>query len=514
MSENRNVSVSDYEINIDLYSILRDIWKYIIVILLLAASTSLMAYVYVGRSYHKQYESSSTFIVSSKGSNSSVYTDLSTTSEMATKFSEILNSSILQKKVAKEMNMDYFPGTASAEVVSETNLLVLKVQADSPEMAFRLNKAIMNNYSVVTDQLMGNVVLDVLQNPTVPSGPVNKFQPTALMKKTFIMTTAVLCGLIAIFSFLRDTVRKPKEVSKKLDGKLLQTLYHEKPYKTWKARLHRKKTSVLLTNPGTSFRYVEDMKKLARKVSSQMKENGAKTLLVTSVEENEGKSTIAANLSLALAEESAKVLLIDADLRSPSQYRIFGVDQEQMKQFGEVLNGNETVENLVIPVANSELLLIADSMIYPNSTEMIASPLFSKIVNFFRERLDYIIIDTPPMSKVADAEELVDEMDASLLVVRQHTALVKDINEAISVLNSGDGVMLGCVYNDAFQGVAETARTYGYKYGYGSGYGYGYGYGYGGKYSYGYGYGKRSRKSKSETVIEESSDRQVKKEHE
>ena len=226
MSENRNVSVSDYEINIDLYSILRDIWKYIIVILLLAASTSLMAYVYVGRSYHKQYESSSTFIVSSKGSNSSVYTDLSTTSEMATKFSEILNSSILQKKVAKEMNMDYFPGTASAEVVSETNLLVLKVQADSPEMAFRLNKAIMNNYSVVTDQLMGNVVLDVLQNPTVPSGPVNKFQPTALMKKTFIMTTAVLCGVIAIFSFLRDTVRKPKEVSKKLDGKLLQTLYH------------------------------------------------------------------------------------------------------------------------------------------------------------------------------------------------------------------------------------------------------------------------------------------------
>ena len=62
-------------------------------------------------------ESTSTFIVSSKGSNNSVYSDLSATSEMATKFSEILNSSILQKKVAKEMDMDYFPGSASAEVV-------------------------------------------------------------------------------------------------------------------------------------------------------------------------------------------------------------------------------------------------------------------------------------------------------------------------------------------------------------------------------------------------------------
>ena len=140
-NEKHNISVNDYEMNIDLYSILRDISKYIVVILLLAASMSLLAYVYVGRSYHKQYESTSTFIVSSKGSNNSVYSDLSTTTEMATKFSEILNSSILQKKVAKEMNMDYFPGTASAEVVNETNLLVLKVQADSPEMAFRIKRS-------------------------------------------------------------------------------------------------------------------------------------------------------------------------------------------------------------------------------------------------------------------------------------------------------------------------------------------------------------------------------------
>ena len=114
------------------------------VILLLSASMSLFAYVYVGRNYHRQYEASSTFIVSGKGSNNNVYSNLNTTTEMASRFSEILNSSILQKKVAEEMNMNSFPGTATAEVVEETNLLVLSVQADSPEMAFRLNKAIMN----------------------------------------------------------------------------------------------------------------------------------------------------------------------------------------------------------------------------------------------------------------------------------------------------------------------------------------------------------------------------------
>ncbi|MDO4168386.1 MAG: polysaccharide biosynthesis tyrosine autokinase [Lachnospiraceae bacterium] len=480
MNEQKNITVNDYEINIDLYSILKDIWRYATIILLLAASISLLTYVFVGSSYKKQYESSSTFIVSGKGSNNNVYNNLTTTAQMATKFSEVLNSSVLQKKVAKEMDLDYFPGTASAKVITETNLLVLKVQADSPEMAFRLNKAIMDNYSIVTNKLMGNVVLDVLQSPSVPSEPANKFQPASLMKKTFLYTVIALCGLIAIFSFLKDTVRKPKEVSKKLDGKLLETLYHEKLYKTWKARLHRKKTDVLLTNPGTSFRYVENVKKLARKVSSQMKEHQAKTLMVTSFEEGEGKSTVAANLALALAEESEKVLLIDADFRRPTQFKIFGIDPKEIKQFGEVLNGNQSAEDLVRNASNSDLFLVLNSMIYPNSTEMLATPVFAKILDFFKERLDYIVIDTPPMSQVADAEELVDMVDASILVVKQHTALVKDINDAIDVLKSGDGVMLGCVYNDVFQGFAETAKEYGYKYGYGYGYGYGYVYGYGG----------------------------------
>ena len=74
------------------------------------------------------------------------------------------------------------------------------------------------------------------------------------------------------------------------------------------------------------------------------------------------------------------MLLIDADLRNPSQYKIFGIDKEQIKQFGEVLNGNENVENLVMNVKNSELLLIADTMVYPSSTEMIASPIFRKVI--------------------------------------------------------------------------------------------------------------------------------------
>ena len=77
--------------------------------------------------------------------------------------------------------------------------------------------------------------------------------------------------------------------------------------------------------------------------------------------------------------------------------------------------------------------------------------------------------------------------------------------------------MLGCVYNDVFHGVAQTARNYGYKYAYGSGYGYGSKYGYGNHgygYGYGYGYGSRMKKGNEDKTQESKTERQVKKDHE
>ena len=462
-SDKRNISVNDYEMNIDLYSILRDIWKYAIVILLLAASMSLLSYVYVGRNYHKQYESTSTFIVSSKGSNNSVYSDLSATSEMATKFSEILNSSILQKKVAKEMDMDYFPGSASAEVVNETNLLVLKVQADSPEMAFRLNKAIMNNYSVVTDQLIGNVVLDVLQKPTVPSGPVNKFQPTALMKKTFLMTIVALCGLIAILSFLKDTVRKPKEVSRKLDAKLLQTLYHEKIYKTWKARIHRKKSPVLLTNPGTSFQYVEDMKKLARKVSSKMKEKNAKTLLVASVEENEGKSTVAANICLSFVEKNKKVLLIDGDFRKPAQYKIFDKEVLDTNPLQDVITGKTTLKESIYFNKKSNIYELFLYHAIDDPSKLMNAVTLKKIMEQLKEHFDYIVIDCSPVAVSVDAEVWMEVVDSTILVIRQDWTDIRVVNDTVDLIWQSNCNFTGFALN-MFIDNDSHHNDYGYSY--------------------------------------------------
>ncbi len=80
---------------------------------------------------------------------------------------------------------------------------------------------------------------------------------------------------------------------------------------------------------------MESYKKLAAKVEYRMAKNEQKVLVVTSVSENEGKSTVAANLAITLAEQSKRVLLVDGDIRRPSQFLIFGMEPKEENELGE-----------------------------------------------------------------------------------------------------------------------------------------------------------------------------------
>lgn len=112
-----------------------------------------------------------------------------------------------------------------------------------------------------------------------------------------------------------------------------------------------------------------------------------------------------------------------------------------------------------------------------NSIEkLLKSATLKKIVEFCRQKMDYIIIDTSPLALVSDTEELAQMADASVLVVRQDTVLTKDINDAVDILNNTRGKVLGCILNDT------SSQSYN-----GSGH-----YGYGGHHRYGGYYGKRA----------------------
>lgn len=276
---------------------------------------------------------------------------------------------------------------------------------------------------------------------------------------------------MGIFSALRDTIRSNKDVELKLDTRLLASVTHESKYHSLRQRLKKTKKSILISDPVTSFRYVETIRKLASRVANLMNEKGARTILVTSVMENEGKSTIAANLAIAMAQEGRKVLLIDADFRKPSMFRVLNMQDVDFVNLSDVLDGKAETKDLIRKVPGTSLLAILNKNAAPQSLEMFSTGRIRNLINSCRQVVDYVVVDTPPMQLVADAEELAAMVDCSLLTVRQHMVEAGDINDAIDVLNGGNDKLLGVVFNNVTAAGIGSISSYGYSYGYGYGYG-------------------------------------------
>ena len=448
---------------IDLISMLKDIAKEWWAILLLSLAVALFADIWVNATYQPEYKTSTTFVVTAKGMNTNVYQNLNSTQQLAQQFTEILDSNVLKKKVAQDLNMSSLNIDSSVDLVPETNLITLSVKAGTAVESYRILQSIMKNYNTVSDYAIKNVIIETIQSPAVSMAPINPLNEKKTMVIAFIAAVAVLMVLVAGISYLRDTIKNPKDVTSKLDTRLLGSIYHEKKSKSLKLRKKKEFVSMLISNPLRSFQYAESNKMMASRVRSYLDKENAKTLLVTSVMENEGKSTVAANLALGLAQEGNRVMLIDCDFRKPAQYKIFDMEGKNGDDLGKVLTGKAGTENLIRNWNDTNLYMILNRTSSNSIETMLKSTTLRQIVGFCRQNMDYVIIDTSPLALVSDTEELAQMADASVLVVRQDTVLTKDINDAIDILNNTRGKVLGCVLNDASSSqITGSTAHYGY----------------------------------------------------
>ncbi|MGN8786356.1 polysaccharide biosynthesis tyrosine autokinase [Blautia sp. HCP3S3_D9] len=448
---------------IDLISMLKDIAKEWWAILLLSLAVALFADIWVNATYQPEYKTSTTFVVTAKGMNTNVYQNLNSTQQLAQQFTEILDSNVLKKKVAQDLNMSSLNIDSSVDLVPETNLITLSVKAGTAVESYRILQSIMKNYNTVSDYAIKNVIIETIQSPAVSMAPVNPLNEKKTMIIAFIAAAAVFMVLVAGISYLRDTIKNPKDVTSKLDTRLLGSIYHEKKSKSIKLRKKKEFVSMLISNPLRSFQYAESNKMMSSRVRSYMDKENAKTLLVTSVMENEGKSTVAANLALGLAQEGSRVMLIDCDFRKPAQYKIFDMEGKDADDLGKVLTGKAGTENLICNWNDTNLYMILNRTSSNSIEALLKSTTLRQIVGFCRQNMDYVIIDTSPLALVSDTEELAQMADASVLVVRQDTVLTKDINDAIDILNNTRGKVLGCVLNDASSSqITGSTAHYGY----------------------------------------------------
>jgi capsular exopolysaccharide synthesis family protein len=195
----------------------------------------------------------------------------------------------------------------------------------------------------------------------------------------------------------------------------------------------------------------------------------AKIILVTSPAPGDGKSTVVSNMAITMAQAGQKTLIIDADLRKPTQHSIFEIESRD-EGLSNLLAGAIGMEEAILPGPTSNLDILTCGVEIPNPAEVLNSDAFTRVLRELAERYDRIIIDSPPVGMVSDGQILSALCDVTILVLRAETSTRRHSRQARDSLLSVGGRILGVVVNDVQRGHGH----YGYYSGYGrySNYGY------------------------------------------
>lgn len=195
-----------------------------------------------------------------------------------------------------------------------------------------------------------------------------------------------------------------------------------------------------------------------------------KVLQVTSPDQGDGKSTVAANLAVAIAHSGRPTLLIDADLRRPTVHSIFGV--EGGPGLAGTIAGAAEPDEAILESAVPNLSLLPCGTKPHNPAELLADPGFEHLLDWARDRYDFIIVDTPPLLAVSDPGNVASRVDAVLLTLRLDKRTRAKATESRDILDRVGANVLGIVINGV-----NARGDYGYQAGYhytnSTGYGYG-----------------------------------------
>lgn len=196
-------------------------------------------------------------------------------------------------------------------------------------------------------------------------------------------------------------------------------------------------------------------------------------ILISSSEPGDGKTTISANLSVALAQAGHRTLVIDADLRRPGFTTLANLKGHQ--GVADVLASGEppeqTAPNLVQNTVVPNLDVLPVGLRRPNPAELLSGKAFVELLAWADSQYDRVIVDCPPVLAVSDAQIVGQLVDGAILVVRPEKNHRRSVIRAIESFQASGCRMLGVVAN----GLSEEFGSYGYGYGYGYAYRDGYG---------------------------------------
>lgn len=449
-----NAKASSINLNdISIKSILNDVSKQILIIILCCVVGFCGAFIAKNEAFVPEYKSEATFMVSTKDGSSDAYANLMRATQMNEVLKLIIDSSALQDTVKNDLGKEKLNATINANMIENTNLLELSVTAKSPKESYDTLCSVIRSLPIFAEEIMDEITLYTFDLPSVPTHKGNTPNSTLFGVLGALIGLVLSLAIIIYLSIKKDTIKTYKQVNEKLTGRLISSIPAEKV----------KANAPLISNISTSFEYKEAFNELRSKIVRDSRNNGNKSYAICSAAHGEGKTTITINLATSLAKQGYKAVLIDMEYNKPIIYDMLGFEVSDEQDFQSSFYGNEfeDLSRLIIKNRALKIDMILSTIGYNDVNRAVVYDRLKIYLDKLKNDYDFIIVDTASIDSVVSIDNVINACDTSALIVREDYEKTKKINDALDTLTVTGKASLGVILNFSN---AKKSSAYGYAY--------------------------------------------------
>ena len=278
-------------------------------------------------------------------------------------------------------------------------------------------------------------------------------------KRTLMMVASPLAGLLVgiilavIFQGFNTKINSKEELENLGDYPLLGVV----------PELNKKSVQLEVYSEKNSP-FTESYRTLRSYLPVKDEEGLAKVVLLTSIEANEGKTTITANLGAITQMAGYKSIILNLDLRKPNLHAYFGLKNN--RGMSSYLSGEDTIQDIIFATKYTNLHIITSGPIPENPAELILSSRLTELLDILKRRYDYIFIDSAPVGLVSDTIHLMKLSDLNLVVFREGKAEKSFVSILENISEKNNLKNIGFILNHSSKKNSKDAYGYGYGYGY------------------------------------------------
>lgn len=325
---------------------------------------------------------------------------------------------------------------------------ILKREVDSNRVMYETLQSGIKQESVTEQSQSVNIwVTKKAEHPYIPSYP-NKRRSLAL---GLVLGLFSGIGLAFFIEYLDNTVKGTRDLEDKFGVTVLGTI---EELRSGGEKIESIVTAKPLSPVAESYRLIRSGLLLSSA------EHPPRTLLITSMNEKEGKTTTTANIGRILAQSGAKVLIVDCDLRRPRLHEVFGVTSKT--GLSSILSGTAS-DDPVLQIPGEDVSILTSGPIPPAPAELLYSKAMMSLLERMSERFDFILLDSPPIQSVTDSLGLSQYVDGTVVVVRAGKTTIDSLESGMKKLRDVNTRFLGFVLNGMKDKDVGRYNYYGYS---------------------------------------------------